>query len=111
MFVNISEKKSLKRPLDDDSDSSDEESALSDEEKMEFFEESSESEPDLECDSWDDDCKVISKNFIDSHIIGSNKIIYRHYLENLPIPLFRTPNAHLQQKSRGTFMQKNETDS
>ncbi|XP_049823656.1 prolyl 3-hydroxylase OGFOD1 isoform X2 [Aethina tumida] len=59
---------------------------------MEFFEESSESEPDLECDIWDDDCKVISKNFIDSHIIG------RHLMPTCS----RNPEEHLCKKMKPT---------
>lgn len=51
---------------------SDDEQYSDDENNIEWIEESSESEPELECDAWDNDCITISQQQRKNAVYGCN---------------------------------------
>lgn len=65
MAGNIDRKRGAASPPSDNEDSLDEA-----EDEMVYYEEASESEPELECELWDHDCKLVGRTPAARSIVG-----------------------------------------
>lgn len=89
-----------------DKNSSENEEGSDDEEEITYFEESSESEPELECDLWDNDCCIlshftVSREITASELLGIYQIKTLICIKTQPslaqiFPYFRSPHDNVQ---------------